>query len=485
MANPRVKDLRGPARRNFLKFVGAAGAAFALERSKVLNFILDEGGSALADEACGTTNKSVHIIGGNGGAAWYQLLWPQMIMADPANFGSGFAYHAFGETQPVAAAGKDKPMLYGPQAPWMESPGVPKKGREVTAMMAGQDETHTQTPVSMITVASNASLLATCASIQRATPVLLPVIGVEPINFGDAPGAPSVATVPSAAGMVELFSSAASQLTLLAPKDKALYETYYKAILGLRDAAGRPTWARHVETTKTAANLIGRNLGEALKPTPADLGLYGITALEQALGVNDVATQKLSNMARALATTAKAFKLGLSNCVVIAMSPGAAAEQLFTDPHDAPNSMPRILATCNALGAMLDAFYNELAGYPDPSCNGKTLDNTTIMTLHGDTPHTPLQFSAWPDATPASSNWIYVMSNGHLNSGWFGGATTNSNMTDGFNPTTGALVPGQKSIETSNAACAAVAYAVAKGDIARVKDFYNGPAIDGLIKKPA
>jgi len=319
----------------------------------------------------------------------------------------------------------------------MISPGVPMPGRAVTAIMAGQDETHTQTPVSMVTVASNASLVATCASIQRATPVLLPVIGVEPINFGDAPGAPSLATVPDSGGMVELFNSAASQLTLLAQEDKALYETYYKAILGLRDAAGRPTWSRHLEVTKTAANLIGRNLGTLLTPTAADMIAYGVNDLQAALGAGDVATQKLSNVARALATTAKAFKLGLTNCVVIALSPGAAAEQLFTDPHDAPNSMPRIRATCTALGQMLNAFYNELALYQDPSCNGKTLDNTTIMTLHGDTPHTPLQFNAWPDATPASSNWIYVMGNGYLNSGWFGRVTTDKNSTDGFNPTIG------------------------------------------------
>ena len=47
--NPGMKDLRGDSRRTFLKLVGAAGAAFALERSKVLNYLLDEGGSALAD----------------------------------------------------------------------------------------------------------------------------------------------------------------------------------------------------------------------------------------------------------------------------------------------------------------------------------------------------------------------------------------------------------------------------------------------------
>ena len=38
-----------------------------------------------------------------------------------------------------------------------------------------------------------------------------------------------------------------------------------------------------------------------------------------------------------------------------------------------------------------------------------------------------------------------------LFSGWFGGVTTNKNVTDGFDPTTGELVPGQKSVVTSNA----------------------------------
>jgi hypothetical protein len=482
MANPRIKDLRGKDRRNFLRLVGAAGAAFAVERSKVLDYILDQGGSAMAEPLCNTTNRSVHLIGGNGGAAWFQLLWPHLIMADPANFGKGFAYHAFGMTNPVIGQNGHHDMLYGPEAPWIEG-GVPKPKRYVTAMMAGQDETHTQTPVTPAVVASNASMLGTVASIQRATPCLLPVLGVQPVNLGDAPGAPAMATVPDANGMVELFNSAASQLTLLADEDKALYETYYKAILGVREASGRPTYRRHLETGKTAANLIGRNLAALLVPTAQDLTDYGVTALSQALGPNDVATTKLTNVARALATAAKAFKLGLTNCVIIAMSPGAAAEQLFTDPHDAPNNMNRVTATCTALGQMLNAFYNELALYDDPSCNGLKLADSTIMTFHGDTPHTPLQFNAWPDATPASSNWIYVMSNGHLKAGWFGRVKEDKNSTDGFDPTTGELVAGKKSVDTSTAAGAAVAYAVAKGDMAKVKEYYTGPPIDGLVNK--
>ena len=93
MANYRMKDLRGPDRRNFLRLMGVAGAAFALERSKLLNFLADEGGVALADDAaCASVNRSVHISAGNGSYGWYQLLWPHIEIAQADN--PSFAYHS-------------------------------------------------------------------------------------------------------------------------------------------------------------------------------------------------------------------------------------------------------------------------------------------------------------------------------------------------------------------------------------------------------
>ena len=68
MTNPRVKDLRGTSRRDFIRLCGVAGAAFGLQRARVLDYLLDEGGSAMAD-SCATTNRSVHIIGGSSAAS--------------------------------------------------------------------------------------------------------------------------------------------------------------------------------------------------------------------------------------------------------------------------------------------------------------------------------------------------------------------------------------------------------------------------------
>src|SRR5262249_42236313 len=155
---------------------------------------------------------------------------------------------------------------------------------------------------------------------------------------------------------------------------------------------------------------------------------------------------------KALITTARAFKLGLTNCVVIGLSPGATSETTFTDPHVvfSPGNKTLLKDTVKFLGMMLNAFYNDLAATPDP-CQAQNLDVSTILTVHGDTMHTPLQGDAWPDATPGDSNWIYVMGGGYLKTGWFGGVHANGSV-DGFDPTTGMAVPGQASNQTSTAA---------------------------------
>jgi hypothetical protein len=476
MSNPRLKDLRGDSRRTFLRLFGAATAAYAIDRTRALNWLFDQGGDALAGPAdCSTTNRSVHIIGGNGSFAWFQLLWPHLDVATSAD--KSVAYHSFDVPGlPYNPGGSDKPFYYAPEAPWVTN-GTPT--RPVTGFMAGANETHTQTPTTPAIVSNNATMLAAVASIQRSNPCLLPVIGVEPVSFGNAAGAPSIATVPSAQGMIELFNSAASQLTLFAQEDKALYETYYKAIVSLRDAAGRPTWTRHLETAKTATNLLGRNLSTLLTPTQADLDAYGITALN-ASTAGASAKMRLTNFGRALITTAKSFKWRLTNSVILGLSPGATSEQTFVDPHVVFDDMSSLKSTVKALGAILNGFYNDLDTMVDPSCMTGKLSQSTILTVHGDTPHTPLQASAWPDATPKNSNWMYVMGGGHLRTGWFGGVHLDGSV-DGFDPASGMAVPGKSSNETSTAAGAAVVYAVAKGDMKLVTPFAGNIDIKGII----
>ncbi|MFO0555852.1 MAG: twin-arginine translocation signal domain-containing protein [Polyangiaceae bacterium] len=456
MVMDTLKNLEGPSRRQFLKWACAAGAALAVERARFLNVINDMGGEALAQAAsCAATNKSFHIVAGDGGFAWFQLLWPHVEIAKSNN--DSFAFHAYGEQ--TDATDTDKPFVHGPEAPWTSF----DRSKRVSAFMSGNNQTHTPTPGSAATLGNNQSMLAVVSAIQRTTPSLLPVIGVNPVNFGTAPGAPAITTVADADGMVQLFNSSASRAILEVPEDATLYDAYYKALLGLNKAAARPTQLRGLRVGKQAASFLGQNLAAQLQVTNADLTRYQI---------DGGTPNKLANIARACIVAAKAFKLNLTQSVII--------PAMRDDPHGAFGDMNNLRSTVRTLGSILDNFMADLAALPDPSCQARNLSDSVVMTVHGDTPKDPRDRSGWPDGTPNNSNWLYVMGNGYTKTGWFGGVRANG-QTDTFDPTTGNTVPNGSSSDTSAAAGAAVAFAVAKGDMRRVQDFYNGPAIDGIV----
>jgi hypothetical protein len=456
MVDQRLKNLEGKSRRHFLRWMTTAGAVLALDRAKVLDVISDSAGSAMADASCGTTNRSIHLVAGDGGFAWFQLLWPHVEIATANN--DNFAFHAPG--QAVKATDTDKDFYFAPESPWKDL----DKTKRISAFMAGQNQTHTPTPGAAATLGNGNSMLASVAAIQRATPSLLPVIGIQPINFGAAPGSPQLTTVGNADGMVQLFNSSASKLILSDADDAALFEAYYKAFLGLEKAAGRPTYARSLRTGKTSANFLGKNLAALLEPTDEDRNRYGLVG----------APNKLSEIGRAMITSAKAFKLGLTQSVII--------PAMRDDPHGAFQNMDTLQNTVATLGKIFNEFLVDLKAIPDPLCTTKTLADTTILTVHGDTPKDPRARGGWPDGTPQNSNWLYVMGNGYLKTGWFGGVKADGSVS-GFDPKTGNEVPDQPASATSAAAGAAVAFAVAKGDMNRVADFYTGPSISGIVNE--
>jgi hypothetical protein len=126
---------------------------------------------------------------------------------------------------------------------------------------------------------------------------------------------------------------------------------------------------------------------------------------------------------------------------------------------------------------------NDLAAMPDPLCSSRSVADGTIVTVHGDTPKNPLQKESWPNATPHNTNWLYAMGNGYLRTGWFGGVHANGNVS-GFDPETGAEVPRLSRKRGAAAASAAVAYAVAKGNLEPIRDFLGDDgraSIEGII----
>ena len=457
-------QLSGANRRDFIKYSVAVGALLGLDRWKVFEATEATAGVALANEmACATTNRSVHIIAGDGGFAWFNLLWPHYDVAQAAN--PAFAYHAPG--MGALASGSDKPLFFGPEAPWQNL----GSSKFVTCFMAGTNETHKQNPTSSSMISGGTGLFATCAALQTANPTLVPVIGVNApktaLPYGGAPGAPNIAEVGSSDGLVDLFNSAASSAmgTLANPKDASLYEAYYKGFLGLNAAAGRSTFARGYRTGQVAANLLGINLSAQLRPSASDLTRYGV-------GAPSTPT-KLTELAKGLITTAKAFKLGLTSSVLL--------PAMEDDPHPAFADMATLRMTVTALGAMLDAFMADLRLLDDPTCAGSKIADNVVISIHGDTPKDPLTAAGWPDGTQGNSNWVYVMGAGWMKTGWFGGIRRNGDFY-GFDLSTGLDVKDQMSTVTAMPAAAAIAYAVTKGDMRRVSDFYKGADISGIVR---
>jgi hypothetical protein len=272
--------------------------------------------------------------------------------------------------------------------------------------------------------------------------------------------------VNNALAVVDLFNSVASRAggALSNVADAQLFEANYKGFLALHAAAGRPTMTKPFTTGKVAANLLGKNLADQLRPTDADLQRYGVNAGSET---------KLLEIARALIVTAKAFRMGLTQSVFMRV--------LSDDPHGAFNDMARLRQTALTIGKSLDAFMADLNAEDDPLCAGAKVGENTVISIHGDTPKNPLDRGGWPDGTPGNSNWIYVLGAGYLRTGWHGGVKRNGQAV-GFNPGTGADDPNRNSASTATAAAAAVAYAVAKGDMRRVQDFYRGTDISGIVR---
>jgi hypothetical protein len=459
MADPRLQNLRGAGRRDFLRWSATLAAALGLPRARFLNVLSDTAGVAMADGAsCATTARSVHFVAGNGGLSNFTLIFPQVAMASGSASNSNFAFHAPGMS--TMATGTDMPLAYAPESPFQKAGPT----KQMTMFMAGSNETHTTAPMTAATISSSSGMISAVAAIQAANPTLLPVIGVTPLVYGVAPGSPAIAQVANSAGLVGLFNSQASETLLKTPQNASLHEAYYKAFLGLNAAAGRATMTAPLATGKVAANLLGRNLALALTPTAQDDANYGI---------NSGTASKFVEIAHSLCTAVKAFKLGLTSCVIF--------PAMLDDPHDMfDNGNALGQMTAQTLGTIITAFMADCAAAPDPSCSSQSLADSIIFTIHGDTTKDPLQRSGWPDGTEGNSNTLYVYGNGFLKTGWYGNISATGAVT-GWDPTTGAGVPGQASSMTAAPAGAAVLYAVSKGDSRRVEDFYTGPSINGVI----
>jgi hypothetical protein len=231
----------------------------------------------------------------------------------------------------------------------------------------------------------------------------------------------------------------------------------------LNAAAGRSTVARAYGVGKVSMNLLSKNLSTQLMPTTDDQALFGLTGSTPAA---------VANMANAMITTVKAFALGLTSMLIM--------KGINDDPHGrfiAGDDQARMYA--RAMGKMLNGLQQFAKSVQDPSCTTKTLADNVVFSVSGDTFKSPFNRTAWPDATPSNSNMLYAMGGGWLKSGFFGDMDPTAGA-GGWDPATGADAP-YAGAPLGQAASAAVLFAIAKGDMRRVRDFYTGRSIDGIV----
>ena len=319
------------------------------------------------------------------------------------------------------------------------------------------------------------------ASIQSTLKALVPVIGIKANNnardmpYGTAPGAPAQSSVANANAMIGLFSSAASRLqqrlsTRSPSMNPDLYALYHKAFLGLTRTAGVPTFSRALNDSRVAVDLLAKNLGSKLAPTPTDIAKW--------CGGVSPATGNVDDFARSMFVTAKAFELGLTAQVNMPFG--------NDDPHTAlaANNLVTTTKVADQLASILENFLQYLSGVNDPVNKSMKLSDAVVMTFSGDTPKEPYVASGWPDSTPGGSNWIYVMSQGRVKPGWFGNVKSN-NTKENWDPATGLIIPGTPTATTNknciDGAMSGILYAVSNGDDRRVRDFSTAVNYNGIV----
>lgn len=439
-------------RRALIKWTVAAGAALGVSRTKIFEILERTGGKEIAfAAAAATTTRSVHIVGGNGGLAWFQLMWPHVDVAEARN--PNFSWHLTGQESRIA--GTTKPLVVGADTPWKSLPA----SRQVSIFQCGNNETHTNAPTSVTNLNGN-GIFAVASALQANAPAVIPIIAVGGAAVGTAPGGFTPAAVGNGDGIVNLFNSAASRAGGLLSKaaDASLYKAHYDAFTQLNRAANRSTTKASYQTGSSAAQFLGTNLASKLAITPEDLTRYGLGTGTP----NNVLT-----LGRTLIVTVKAFAMGLTNSVVM--------NAFNDDPHGCFDNM-QYTTRAPAHAKVLEAFMADLAANVDVNTQ-QSLADSTVITIHGDTTKTPLNKTGWGDGTPMNSNVVYVYGAGHLKTGWFGG-TTRAGAVSGVNPDGSTAAYNGPTM--AKYATASIAYAIAKRDERMISNFSGGLSLPGL-----
>lgn len=457
--------MKHTGRRALIKWSLATGAALGVSRADIFGILEKTAGKETAFAAAeNPTRRSVSLIAGTGSLAWFTLLWPQADIALANN--AALSWHRPGMATRVAGT---RDLVIGPDTPFANLPA----GRQMTCFTAGENQTHRKNPDLAANLNGN-NIYSVIASLQSAAPSIIPFISVEtgrgggqPTDVGTAPGAPQVARVNSAAGISDLFNSAASRAggILSNPANAQLYRAHYEAFAQLNRASNRATTRTAYQTATSSASFLGTNLSQKLATTAADLARYGVDGSMQ---------DTVADIARIFIVAVKSFKMGLTNAIV--------APIMNDDPHGAFTAGGINIVPAQ-LKRVFDAFMADLTATTD-DVTGKSLADDTVITVTGDTPKSaviPRGGAGWDDSSPQSHNVVYVYSAGDLKSGWFGGVSRAGAVT-GFDAQ--GKPAAYNTATTMRLALSSIAYSIAKRDDRTISNFTNNTPISDIFGNP-
>ena len=367
--------------------------------------------------------RTVHIVGGNGGLAWFTLIWPAPAVI--TGFNPSFAYDDPAKAASVPGTGADHPLFVrklDTRVLWDGQGAHPFP----SIFVAGVNQTHTNGPQTTA-VAGGTEVIAAGAALQGALAAPVPALSFQSaLRYGPAPGAPAMTVVTSVASAIAAVKAVAT----LSSADE-----------------------------------------QSLTATDANLATWGITAATPAV---------LVSLAQLLWFTANAFRLGLVATVLMPAfndDPHGA----FAGGDTLVATRTEILAK------ILDGFYAELAAHPEPkgghSGNPLSLADNVVLVVSGDTFKNSFNRNGWSDGTPGNSNLLYVRSNGYLKPGWFGSIAPTSPGRTNFDPTTGIATAGSPEPPATIAAQLGILFAISRGKTAAVTAVSAAP-FAGVVANP-
>lgn len=367
-----------------------------------------------------TAQRTVHLVAGNGGLAWYTILWPvpEVITA----FNPNYAYDAPQNAKPVPFAEADHPLFTRNLSQRFLWEGLGKFSQP-SVFVAGANQTHTASPL-MTTVPNGVEIVAAGAQAQAGLAAPVPVLSFKAgLPYGPATGSPAALSVTS----IDSAVAAIRAVVPLSPADE-----------------------------------------QELRPSATKLASW----IDASSPANHL------ELARNLLFAANAFRMGLVSTVVLPAlndDPHGAFAAGDAQVTARANGLARIL---DSFYAELAANNEKNCGHAGQKLS---LADNVVMIVSGDTPKNPFNRNGWSDGTPGGTNLLYFRSNGFLKAGWFGRITSNGKLN--FDPASGQGSPSATPQTSLTAAQLGILFAITRGNMTVVTQVSPAP-FQGLISAP-